>query len=151
VHANQSSCLPPPVSMFLVNFSLPLKSMDTKEPRSHCYKNDLRDTTQTITEAGTKCNRLLKYLRIFEGGYFIYEGGLHCPSRGMDLWRRMFYLLKQSDFARLLKFIYGGRPIKRCTSESGGNFRRGPPLLMGVKTNRPIFEPRIPRLYKHPS
>lgn len=40
-HANQSTCLPPPFSMFLVNFSLSLKSMDTKEPRSHCYKNDL--------------------------------------------------------------------------------------------------------------
>ena len=75
----------------------------------------LRDTAQALTEMVTKCNRLLKYVRIIGGGYFIYSGGHHYPSRKIDLCRLMFYLRTQSDFARLLIFIY--RKWRRTFSE----------------------------------
>jgi hypothetical protein len=61
-----------------------------------------RDSVQTLTQTVIKFNRLIKYLRIFEsgrfiyrvdrltkciygGGHFIYKGGQDCQSRKIDL------------------------------------------------------------------
>ena len=60
-----------PSSTFL---TLSLKSMATKETRSHYYKNNFV----------RHCPNINGYLRIFEGSYFVYGGGHHCPSRKMD-------------------------------------------------------------------
>lgn len=48
----------------------------------------LRDIAQTLTDAVTKCNRLIKYMKVIEGGHFIYGGVHNCC---------------------LTKWIYGGR------------------------------------------
>jgi hypothetical protein len=60
----------------------------------------------------------------FQRQFFIYRGAHHCPCRKMDLRRQTFYLRKLSDFACLLKLIYGGEPLKRSASENGCHFWR---------------------------
>jgi hypothetical protein len=48
----------------------------------------LQDIVQTLTEAVTKCNHLLKYLRIFKGSFLFTEA---------------------LTIVRVAKWIYGGR------------------------------------------
>ena len=53
------------------------------EPQITTIKMILRDIAQILVEAVTKYNRLLKYMRIFGDGHFIYRGGHNCPSSKM--------------------------------------------------------------------
>jgi len=71
---------------------------------SYYYKIDFRRQTISLMEVVTKCNCLLKYLRVFGGGYFIYGTG-------------------QKD-TRLSKLFYEDGPLKRYAYENRGYFQR---------------------------
>jgi hypothetical protein len=91
----------------------------------------------------TKSNRLVKYLRTFGGGCFIYGGSHNWPSRKIQRrsqlalakfihsGRHFVYggsqdclFLKIDLWKWSLKLTYGGRPFNRSASENGGHFRR---------------------------
>lgn len=87
---------------------------------SHYYKMIQRDTSKSLMKAVTEYNCLLKYLRIFVGGHFIYEdsrkmtisqkwnyGGsqkYHVPQNPLietGLLRCPFWLIERSPFGPL--------------------------------------------------
>ena len=71
---------------------------------SYYYKIDFRRQTISLMEVVTKCNCLLKYLRVFEGGYFIYGIG--------------------QKHTHLSKSFYEDGPLKRYAYENRGYFQR---------------------------
>lgn len=84
------------------------------------------DITQSLTVVVTKFTRLLKYIRIFGEGHFIYRDGHKMPSIKMHLRRHSKIALLSKSINRFLncpslkkEVIFRCRPLKSLVLENG--------------------------------